>query len=102
MQILTDIDNGRNPMHLTKDRLERAATENQFMNGKIKAIEVCPRPAYSRRFLTRRGFGLQSYRQLLDEALVQTFPDLAEVLPSTSTVNAQPPLPTLTNGEHRP
>lgn len=41
MQVLTDIDNGRNPMHLTKDRLERAATENQFMNGKIKAIEVC-------------------------------------------------------------
>jgi mediator of RNA polymerase II transcription subunit 10 len=52
MQILTDIDNGRNPMHLTKDRLERAATENQFMNGKIKAIEVCLRPACSRRFLT--------------------------------------------------
>jgi mediator of RNA polymerase II transcription subunit 10 len=41
MQVLTDIDNGRNPMHLTKDRLERAATENQFMNGKITAIEVC-------------------------------------------------------------
>jgi mediator of RNA polymerase II transcription subunit 10 len=41
MQILTDIDNGRNPMHLTKDRLERTATENQFMNAKIKAIEVC-------------------------------------------------------------
>ncbi|KAN0140163.1 Transcription factor subunit Med10 of Mediator complex domain containing protein [Lactarius tabidus] len=81
MQILTDIDNGRNPMHLTKDRLERAATENQFMNGKIKAIE--------------------SYRQLLDEALVQTFPDLAEVLPSTNAANAQPPLATLTNGEHR-
>lgn len=40
MQVLTDIDNGRNPMHLTKDRLERAATENQFMNAKIKAIEV--------------------------------------------------------------
>lgn len=41
MQVLTDIDNGRNPMHLTKDRLERTATENQFMNAKIKAIEVC-------------------------------------------------------------
>ncbi|KAI9466567.1 transcription factor subunit Med10 of mediator complex-domain-containing protein [Lactarius psammicola] len=81
MQILTDIDNGRNPMHLTKDRLERAATENQFMNGKIKAIE--------------------SYRQLLDEALVQTFPDLAEVLPSTNTSNPHPPLASLTNGEHR-
>ncbi|KAK2466336.1 hypothetical protein APHAL10511_001978 [Amanita phalloides] len=39
MQVLGDIDNGRNPMQLTKERLERAATENQFMNGKIQAIE---------------------------------------------------------------
>lgn len=38
--VLSDIDSGRNPMHLTKDRLERAATENQFMNGRIHAIEV--------------------------------------------------------------
>jgi mediator of RNA polymerase II transcription subunit 10 len=41
LQVLMDIDNSKNPMQLTKDRLERAATENQFMNGKIKAIEVC-------------------------------------------------------------
>ena len=34
------MDNGKNPMLLTKDRIERAATENQFMNGKIRAIEV--------------------------------------------------------------
>ncbi len=27
-------------MLLTKERIERAATENQFMNGKIKAIQV--------------------------------------------------------------
>jgi len=40
MQVLLDIDNAKNPMLLTKDRLERAATENQFMNGKITAIEV--------------------------------------------------------------
>ena len=40
MQVLTDIDNARNPFHLTKDRLERAATENQFMNGKITSINV--------------------------------------------------------------
>lgn len=40
LQVLMDIDNGKNPMQLTKDRLERAATENQFMNGKINAIEV--------------------------------------------------------------
>lgn len=39
-QVLSDIDNARNPMLITKDRLERAATENQFMNGKIVAIEV--------------------------------------------------------------
>lgn len=41
LQVLADIDNARNPMQLTKDRLERAATENQFMNGKIAAINVC-------------------------------------------------------------
>jgi len=40
IQVLTDIDNARNPMQLTRDRLERAATENQFMNGKIAAIDV--------------------------------------------------------------
>ena len=40
MQVLADIDNSRNPMQLSKDRLERAATENQFMNGKIAAITV--------------------------------------------------------------
>ena len=34
LQVLADIDNSRNPMLLTKERLERAATENQFMNGK--------------------------------------------------------------------
>jgi mediator of RNA polymerase II transcription subunit 10 len=42
MQVLLDIDNAKNPMLLTKDSLERAATENQFMNGKIAAIEVSP------------------------------------------------------------
>lgn len=40
MQIITDIDNAKNPMQLTRERLERAATENQFMNGKIAAIDV--------------------------------------------------------------
>jgi hypothetical protein len=39
-QVLADIDASRNPMHLTRERLERAATENQFMNGKIQALEV--------------------------------------------------------------
>ena len=59
-QILADIDAARNPMHLTKERLERAATENQFMNGKIAGIE--------------------GYRQILREALKQNFPELSEHL----------------------
>lgn len=62
MQILSDIDNARNPMQLTKDRLERAATENQFMNGKIQAIET--------------------YRKYLNEALCQAFPELKGTLES--------------------
>jgi len=57
MQVLLDVDNAKNPMFLTKERLERVATENQFMNGKIAAIE--------------------SYRSYLNEALVQSFPELA-------------------------
>jgi mediator of RNA polymerase II transcription subunit 10 len=40
MQTLSDIDNARNPMQLTRERLERTATENQFMNGKIASIAV--------------------------------------------------------------
>lgn len=61
-QILSDIDAARNPMHLTKERLERAATENQFMNGKIAGIE--------------------SYRHILRDALEQNFPELSEHLES--------------------
>jgi len=60
IQILADIDNARNPMQLTRDRLERAATENQFMNGKIAAIDA--------------------YRNYLDEALAQSFPELGSHL----------------------
>ena len=52
MQVLIDIDNSRNPMTLTKDRLERAATENQFMNGKIQALEVRVVMSYSLCFVT--------------------------------------------------
>ncbi|KAK7023822.1 mediator of RNA polymerase II transcription subunit 10 [Favolaschia claudopus] len=60
MQILADIDSARNPMQLTRERLERAATENQFMNGKIVAID--------------------SYRKYLNDALIQSFPELEDVL----------------------
>ncbi|KAG6329660.1 hypothetical protein ID866_9429 [Astraeus odoratus] len=62
LQVLADIDNARNPMQLTKERLERAAAENQFMNGKIAAID--------------------SYRRLLNEALAKNFPEITDYLDS--------------------
>ncbi|KAF9535079.1 transcription factor subunit Med10 of mediator complex-domain-containing protein [Crepidotus variabilis] len=62
MQVLADIDSARNPMQLTRERLERAATENQFMNGKIAAIS--------------------SYHKFLDEAIIQSFPELESQLKS--------------------
>ncbi|KAI0637603.1 transcription factor subunit Med10 of mediator complex-domain-containing protein [Trametes polyzona] len=72
MQVLMDIDNSRNPMLLTKERLERAATENQFMNGKIHAID--------------------SYKKYLDEALIQNFPELQEYLAGPSTAGLVQPI----------
>ncbi|RDB19580.1 Mediator of RNA polymerase II transcription subunit 10 [Hypsizygus marmoreus] len=84
MQVLADIDNSRNPMQLTRERLERAATENQFMNGKIVAID--------------------SYRKYLDEALAQNFPELESYFSAQSgadkpDVNGSPtPATNGTNG----
>jgi mediator of RNA polymerase II transcription subunit 10 len=46
LQVLADIDNARNPMQLTRERLERTATENQFMNGKIAALDVSTRSSF--------------------------------------------------------
>ncbi|KAJ6513804.1 transcription factor subunit Med10 of mediator complex-domain-containing protein [Mycena vitilis] len=73
MQVLADIDNARNPMQLTRERLERAATENQFMNGKIVAIE--------------------SYRNYLNEALLQSFPELEGAIRPVKEEEAMPSLP---------
>jgi len=56
MQVLRDIDANRNPHLVTKDRIERAAAENQFTSGKLAAIE--------------------SYRALLGTALSESFADL--------------------------
>ncbi|THU99139.1 hypothetical protein K435DRAFT_964594, partial [Dendrothele bispora CBS 962.96] len=60
MQILLDIDDAKNLTQITRERLERAATENQFMNGKIHAV--------------------QAYHEYLNQALSVNFPELAESL----------------------
>lgn len=64
-------------MQLTKERLERAATENQFMNGKIAAINV----RLALRLVTSyQALFRQSYRRYLDEAIAENFPELEPVL----------------------
>ena len=108
LQVLADIDNARNPMQLTRERLERAATENQFMNGKIVALDVrgflplflflCG--CWVLDVLIASGLRFQSYRQHLDQALALSFPELVPHLrpppsvshtmhPSTQDVTSQ-------------
>lgn len=77
-QVLADIDNARNPMQLTKERLERAATENQFMNGKIAAIEV--RVLAVCTLESANATMHQSYRELLNKELARHFPETVEYL----------------------
>jgi hypothetical protein len=45
--VLLEVDQSRNPANFIRDVVERAATENQFMNGKIQAVEV-PTRIFSR------------------------------------------------------
>lgn len=87
LQVLAEIDSSRNPMQLTRDRLERAATENQFMNGKIQAIKVCT----SLLRLAEADSCLQSYRDYYNEALAQSFPELKDYLNAPSEANVQVP-----------
>lgn len=64
-------------MALTKDRVERAATENQFMNGKIHAMEVsCPYFAFDLYDLSLI-LPFQSFRSLLDDTIREHFPECA-------------------------
>jgi len=63
-QVLQDIDNARNPMQLTKDRL----------NLHVSLIAILP----------------QSYRQSLNEALAKSFPETAEYLYPTPSVKKEP------------
>jgi mediator of RNA polymerase II transcription subunit 10 len=82
MQVVIEIDNARNPMQLTRERLERAATENQFMNGKIAAISA------SLDFLSgvqRIDCCHQSYHKYLDEAIIQSYPELEPQLKETQS-----------------
>jgi mediator of RNA polymerase II transcription subunit 10 len=41
LDVLREVDAGQNPGRVSAARLERAVGENQFMNGKISAVQVC-------------------------------------------------------------
>ncbi|TFK29315.1 hypothetical protein FA15DRAFT_677865 [Coprinopsis marcescibilis] len=55
-KVIQYIDNAKNPTQVTKEVIERAATDNQFLNGNIVA--------------------LNSYRELLNEELCKQWPEL--------------------------
>jgi mediator of RNA polymerase II transcription subunit 10 len=40
IDVLREVDAGQNPEKITRDAVDRAVAENQFMNGKIKALQV--------------------------------------------------------------
>ena len=40
LAVLQSIDNFGNPAAFTRETVERAATENQFLHGKMRAVEV--------------------------------------------------------------
>ncbi|CEP14746.1 hypothetical protein [Parasitella parasitica] len=57
-EVINFVEHGKNPDIFTQRFVERAATENQFTNGKIKAVG--------------------EFRQLLTEEFTKSFPDLYE------------------------
>ncbi|KAI8989521.1 mediator complex, subunit Med10 [Pilobolus umbonatus] len=55
-EVINYVEQGRNPDIFTQKFVERTATENQFTNGKIKAVD--------------------EFKQLLTKEFSQSFPDL--------------------------
>ncbi|KAI9484236.1 MAG: transcription factor subunit Med10 of mediator complex-domain-containing protein [Benjaminiella poitrasii] len=55
-EVINYVEHGKNPDIFTQGFVERAATENQFTNGKIKAVN--------------------EFQQLLSEEFTKSFPDL--------------------------
>ncbi|KAM0753744.1 hypothetical protein T439DRAFT_322634 [Meredithblackwellia eburnea MCA 4105] len=60
LQVISSVDNGKNPHSYTRDFVERLAGENMYTNGILSAVT--------------------DYRDLLYAELSQAFPDLAQYL----------------------
>ncbi|KAG8688790.1 hypothetical protein FRC08_011258 [Ceratobasidium sp. 394] len=61
LDVFRDIDQNKNPNMITKTRIDDTAAENQWINGRLHAIET--------------------YRDMLGEALYEHFPALQPHLP---------------------
>ncbi|CAE6427040.1 unnamed protein product [Rhizoctonia solani] len=61
LEVFADIDQNKNPNNITKNRVDDTAAENQWINGRLHAIET--------------------YRNMLGEALYEHFPALQPHLP---------------------
>lgn len=71
------VEHGKNPDIFTQGFVERAATENQFTNGKIKAVGVsCLFWKFTRHLSSLILIILQEFRQLLSDEFTKSFPDL--------------------------
>ncbi|KAL0087068.1 transcription factor subunit Med10 of mediator complex-domain-containing protein [Phycomyces blakesleeanus] len=57
-EVINYVENGKNPDIFTQTFVERAASENQFTNGKIKAVD--------------------SFRNILSNEFLKSFPELSE------------------------
>ncbi|KAH7334523.1 transcription factor subunit Med10 of mediator complex-domain-containing protein [Rhizoctonia solani] len=62
LEVFADIDQNKNPNNITKNRVDDTAAENQWINGRLHAIET--------------------YRNMLGEALYEHFPALQPHLPA--------------------
>ncbi|KAF8603959.1 hypothetical protein BDV93DRAFT_606327 [Ceratobasidium sp. AG-I] len=62
LDVFRDVDQNKNPNMITKTRIDDTAAENQWINGRLHAIE--------------------SYRNMLGEALYEHFPALQPHLPA--------------------
>ncbi|ELU36081.1 Med10 domain-containing protein [Rhizoctonia solani AG-1 IA] len=88
LDVFRDIDQNKNPNNITKNLIDDTAAENQWINGRLHAIEVsfiAPSPTW----INDLSLPCQSYRDMLGEALREHFPALQPHLPPPPGTNGK-------------
>jgi hypothetical protein len=75
LDVLREVENGSNSEKMTREAVDRAVSENQFMNGKIWAVQVRFRSSKRRRKILREAFH-RRIRRIGMGVLIKTFSDL--------------------------